>query len=51
MKLTGTLLALLEQAIKEVCERSGWGEVRIIVERGKLRRIVVSSSLSIETNE
>ena len=51
VELTAALLRQLEQAIKEVCQRSGWGEVRIVVERGKLRYIVDSSGLNIETTE
>jgi len=43
------LLAQLERAIAEVCERSGWGEIRLIIERGKLRRVVVVSSIDVAT--
>ena len=42
----------LEQAVAEVIARSGWGEVIIKIERGKVRRFVPAPSLNFtETTE
>ncbi len=41
-----TLLAL-EAAIQEIVRRSGWGKVELIIERGKVKRVVVQLSLEL----
>lgn len=43
--LTPAQVQQLEEAITEVIHRSGWGQVTLIIEKGRVRKVQLTRSL------